>query len=373
MFLLKVLFRIFADVFLSILLDFFMLRIQTPSLLVEDALSRSPVTDDDVRIALELSGVQPGVGEHLYYAPDGLSPELAQAITPMRQRVASVLDNMGFSVLLAPQPDSRVVKPGVWYALSDRDIVFKHTAGFSPFRFDVPDHPHLTAERIFPLRDVNGKLLNQALSIAPAMHDVPTLADAHFELPLRLRLRVLLDAMKGSSSGLSPLGVRHGDVKPDNVFVLPHSRQEVTGKLFDFEGVTPLSRDSLPVFSRLYSPSPYFGSHVPRLKLAGDTFSYGISLLEVLTSDDNVIALYKSWGKRRGVIEKFAPLDTPPLKMLELYYRGFSRLLHDFCQQNRISGRIEEMILQMLDPRPEVTAPSLNSVIRIVQVEYRLP
>lgn len=340
-----------------------MLRIQTPQLLLEDSLSGVPVSNDDIRTVLEMEGITPRVGENVFYAADQIPGGSEQVIIHMRERVASILDEMGFSVFT--QPQASIEKSLIWKPLTEPGLVFKHTKGFRPKRFDVPEHPNLVSERIFPLYNTHGQYLPEAFTVAPSHHGVQTLAEIGRNLSIRIRLNVLLDALRGSNAALFPHSIHHSDVKPANIFAVEQP-QGLTGKLFDFEGVGLNA-----VKSDLYSPSAYFGKHTTRLRVGHDIFSYGISLLEILTDDDAMVSFYNSWQKRRGMIDKFAPPDVSSLRILELYSRGFSHLLHDFCARNSIPALIETTAMEMLDPRFGDVI-NVSSIIRRIESAYQL-
>lgn len=340
-----------------------MLRIQTPQLLLEDSLSGVAVSNEDIRTVLEVENVVPRVRESVFYAADSIPSEYVPIVDPMRRRVADILKEMGF--LVYTQEQKSTTHSGTWKPLTDFGLSAKHTKGFMPKRFDVPEHPNLMPERIFPLYDIHGRNLPEALTVAPSHHGILTLAEVANSLSVRHRLKVLLDALRGSNAALFPQSIHHSDVKPANVFVT-ETAQGVAGKLFDFEGAGIGG-----VKSDLYSPSAYFGKHTTRLHIGHDVFSYGISILEILSNDDAVISFYNSWQKRRGVVDRFAPPATSSSQMLELYFRGFSHLLHDFCQRNAIPKAVEVVILEMVNPRFGDII-DVSSIIRRFESIYQL-
>jgi len=342
-----------------------MLRIETPELLKDDALSGVPVTNEDVRIVLEMEGIVPRVGEDVFYAADScVRKDHERVMGQLRDRVTDVLDRMGFSVFAQPQNVSSSV--GIWKPLTDPSFVFKHTKGLIPRRFDVPDHPNLVAERIFPLYDLKGKHLVEALTVAPDRSGVLTLDEMRNTLSLQNRLKVLMDALRGSNAELFPRGLHHSDVKPRNIFVVEGAK-DVSGELFDFEGVGVGT-----VKTPLYSAESYFGKHSPRLTVGHDVFSYGVSMLEILSSEDGIISFYKSWQRRREVIDKFAPQGLDSVKLLKLYYKGLSHLVHDYCERSSIPAPVEVVILEMLDPRAGDML-NVSSMISRIEAFYKLP
>jgi|GEM_PF-3015637 len=343
-----------------------MLRINTPELLKEDALDGVPVTDEDVRVVLEMEGIVPRAGEDVFYAADDVQEGEAELIAPVRDRVTHVLDQIGFTVFAQPQNASSSI--GTWKPLTDPTMVFKHTKGFNPHRFDVPAHPNLAAERIFPLYNLKGRHLQEALTVAPSRQGVLTLDEMKYTLSLQNRLKVLLDALRGSNAELFPRGIHHSDVKPPNIFVNENDGG-VSGELFDFEGA-----GGGGVKSPLYSPETYFGNHTSRLNVGHDVFSYGISMLEILSSDDAVISFHNAWQKRRELIHRFATdsVSSDSTKMLALYYNGFSTVFRDFCTRNAIPEQVSVVILEMLDPR---VGDMLNipSMISRIEAFYKIP
>ncbi len=340
-----------------------MLRIQTPPLLLEDSLAGVSVPSDDIHTVLEIEGITPRVGESVFYAADHVPDGYEPIVTHMRDRVADILDRMGFFVFT--QPQASTMKSGAWKPLTDPSLVFKHTKGFIPRRFDVPDHPNLVAERIFPLYDIYGNNLPEALTVAPSHYGIQTLDEVGHNLSLPYRLKVLLDALRGSHAALFPQSIHHSDVKPANIFAVKNSHG-ASGKLFDFEGVGLNA-----VKSALYSPSAYFGKYTTRLHVGHDVFSYGISILEILTSDDIVIHFHNAWQKRRGMIDRITPPSVSSSQMLELYFRGFSHLFADHCQRNAIPKQVEIVILEMLDPRLGDVI-NVASIIRRIESIYQL-
>lgn len=140
-----------------------------------------------------------------------------------------------------------------------------------PETIELPRHPHLVHEIIH--RKPGGEYITIAERLPDDHKTLASLLNGKKEHEIA---SYILQAMKGCEHILAN-GYVHGDVKPENIVVLPSTG---TAKLFDLEGITKVQEKTSHLAQPDYNEDEYYGRDAHK-KVDGktDVFSFGITLL----------------------------------------------------------------------------------------------
>ncbi len=154
---------------------------------------------------------------------------------------------------------------------------------------DELSHPNILFENRYRISE------NSILVRRPYLPGITTL-DNESHLPIKAKLRILIDAL-GGNLYLHYCGFVHCDVKPSNIFIQTTQENDLVGMIGDLEGILEQNSNntsSIPIYTPQFHEESYFPkADIKPIDYSRDSFAWAITLAYVLTDQTEVFSTAK--------------------------------------------------------------------------------